>query len=70
MKLANLNPVFADGKLRFDCPLHSHKIVVPIGPVAVNGVWTMEGELPNVTVHPSINAACGFHKNVVNGEFQ
>jgi hypothetical protein len=77
MKLADLHPKYVqlDGvkTLRFDCPKcwadpdachHCVRIVA-------EGVWTITGELPDITVTPSIQSDdpnCMLHIFITNGE--
>ena len=79
-KLCDLNPklegTLQNGVLRFDCPLHDHKLRVPLG----SGQWQyVEGSFPDtLSVSPSVDAshplpsgkiACTFHMTLVKGEF-
>lgn len=72
MYLKEFEPSFKNGILMFICPsCKTHRVRVPICPYRDrnDGCWTMTGELPNITVTPSINIGC-WHKNIVEGEFK
>lgn len=66
MKLSELEPCVKGGFLKFLCPCKcGGSIRVPLDE------WRMTGELPNITLHPSIDARTHrVHFSIINGEIK
>lgn len=71
MQLAILRPRVKDGVLIMDCPCGGdHNLRVPIVPERANKNgchWTMQGELPEVTITPSIDLEGHWHGTIEKG---
>ena len=61
--------------LVFDCPCGaSHKLRIPVdrnatGRRTTPQVWKLEGNMPDISLTPSVDAGC-WHGNIVKGEIQ
>lgn len=73
IKLSDFEPkITPNGFLTFICPTcKDHKIRVPLEPQkdSRGQSWKHQGELPNLSLQPSIDAGC-WHGNIVNGELK
>jgi hypothetical protein len=70
--LKDYEPRMNGGFLMFICPAcGEHSLRVAICPTKDHNdrCWSMSGELPNVTVTPSINFEGHWHKNITEGKF-
>lgn len=71
-RLADYEPVIKNGVLMFICPAcEEHSIRVAICPTKDhNGrCWSASGELPNITLKPSVNLSGHWHHSIVDGKF-
>lgn len=71
-RLADYEPQIKGGVLIFLCPTcEEHQIRVYLCPKRDHNdrCWTATGELPNLTLAPSINIEGHWHKNITAGKF-